>query len=61
MSKGFSFTGLMDLGTLDALKKAKAKMKENAPQAPGQHNEFTVKETEVVISSNPATDSNNKI
>lgn len=61
MSKGFSFTGLMDLGTLDALKKAKAKMKENAPQAPGQHNEFAVKETQAKKSSSSATDSNNKI
>jgi hypothetical protein len=61
MSKGFSFTGLMDLGTLDALKKAKAKMKENAPQAPGQQNEFTVKETQAKQSSSPTTDSNNKI
>jgi hypothetical protein len=51
----------MDLGTLDALKKAKAKMKENAPQAPGQHNEFAVKETQAKQSSSSATDSNNKI
>lgn len=61
MSKGFSYIGLMDLGTLDALKKVKPKIKENTPQAPGQHNEFAVKETQAKQSSSQATDSNNKI